>query len=537
MNVLIVDDDRFVVTALEKKMNWNALGIKKIFTANNIRQAKKLLEKEKIDLLISDIEMPQGSGLELLSWIRLEGYDLQAIFLTNFADFNYAQKAIELQSFEYYLKPIEFDKLELIVKKAIKKLNASQSKEEAVKMMNYRQQNKDTLQKQFWYTYLRDNNFSKRENLLELLEMNQVNYSYEDSFVPFYIALFPYRVKDYHELQMSIQLDADIENSLIELLKTNFNDRFVDLEFLSQYGRNEYEYLACFKLNQGKDSIEWSLYFNDFIMNINNQLNCDVQCFIGNNALLEKLPQVIQELEEKKENIVDFRNKLFIVENCIKNDNKYAEPPLHLLEHYLESEDKLSFVNKCYQYSVELLNQNALDQEILNRIRQDLTQIIYAYLKRKEILANKLFQGKMADLLLSQSLRSIDDFLCYIDYLVEVSISYSKFADSKESVVTTLQNYIDQNYEENLSRNELAKVVYLSPDYIARIFKKETGISLVNYIIRKRVEIAKDLLKNTDLPIHLISSKVGYENYSYFTKLFKKETNYTPVEYRRHILS
>lgn len=537
MNVLIVDDDRFVVTALEKKMNWNALGIKKIFTANNIRQAKKLLEKEKIDLLISDIEMPQGSGLELLSWIRLEGYDLQAIFLTNFADFNYAQKAIELQSFEYYLKPIEFDKLELILKKAIMKLKASQSIDDAVKMMNYRQQNKETLHKQFWYTYLRDNNFSKRENLLELLEMNQVNYSLEDRFIPFYIALFPYRVKDYQELQMSIQLDADIENSLIELLKISFNNRFADIEFLAQYGRNEYEYLVCFKLNQGMDSIEGSLYFNHFIMTINNLLNCDVQCFIGNNALLEKLPQVIQELEEKKEKIVDFRNKLFIVENCIKNDNKYAEPPLHLLEHYLESEDKLSFVNKCYQYSVELLNQNALDQEILNRLRQDLTQIIYAYLKKKEILANKLFQGKMADMLLSQSLRSIDDFLCYIDYLVEVSISYSKFADSKESVVTTLQNYIDQNYEENLSRNELAKVVYLSPDYIARIFKKETGISLVNYIIRKRVEIAKDLLKNTDLPIHLISSKVGYENYSYFTKLFKKETNYTPVEYRRNIIS
>jgi two-component system response regulator YesN len=107
------------------------------------------------------------------------------------------------------------------------------------------------------------------------------------------------------------------------------------------------------------------------------------------------------------------------------------------------------------------------------------------------------------------------------------------FTNSQKSVVNTICDYIDQNYQENITRTSLAKIVYLSPDYIARYFKKETGISLVNYIIKKRVDIAKELLNNTDLPVHIISDKVGYGNYSYFTKLFKKETNYTPVDYRK----
>lgn len=59
------------------------------------------------------------------------------------------------------------------------------------------------------------------------------------------------------------------------------------------------------------------------------------------------------------------------------------------------------------------------------------------------------------------------------------------------------------------------------------------GISLINYLIKKRIEVAKDLLSNTDHPVHLISDKVGYGNYSYFTRIFKKETNYTPMDYRK----
>ena len=149
MNVLIADDDRFVVSALEQKIDWNSLGIENIYCAYNIRQARGFFTEHPIDILISDIEMPQGSGLELLAWISSEGYKVQTIFLTNFADFHYAQKAIELQSFEYYLKPIEFDKLELIIKKAIEKVKAGQQNEDALKVGQYWQENKEELKSTF----------------------------------------------------------------------------------------------------------------------------------------------------------------------------------------------------------------------------------------------------------------------------------------------------------------------------------------------------------------------------------------------------
>ena len=107
MNALLVDDDRFVVAALEKKINWEQLTITEVLTAFNIRQAQKIIEKNSIDICVCDIEMPGGSGLDLLSWVRESGKEIQFIFLTSYADFDYAKKAIELSSLDYQLKPID----------------------------------------------------------------------------------------------------------------------------------------------------------------------------------------------------------------------------------------------------------------------------------------------------------------------------------------------------------------------------------------------------------------------------------------------
>ena len=83
-----------------------------------------------------------------------------------------------------------------------------------------------------------------------------------------------------------------------------------------------------------------------------------------------------------------------------------------------------------------------------------------------------------------------------------------------------------------MSREHLSEMFYFAPDYITKIFKKETGMSFKNYIIEKRLDLARKLLQKTDDSIRDISLKVGYDNYSYFTRLFKKSFGVTPVEFR-----
>ena len=72
------------------------LGIGMVFTANNIHEAKGILKVYKVDILLCDVDMPMGSGLELVEWIREEGMEIKCIFLSSYANFTYAQKALRL---------------------------------------------------------------------------------------------------------------------------------------------------------------------------------------------------------------------------------------------------------------------------------------------------------------------------------------------------------------------------------------------------------------------------------------------------------
>ncbi|MBE5855872.1 MAG: helix-turn-helix transcriptional regulator, partial [Lachnospiraceae bacterium] len=106
----------------------------------------------------------------------------------------------------------------------------------------------------------------------------------------------------------------------------------------------------------------------------------------------------------------------------------------------------------------------------------------------------------------------------------------------EQSVTSTILQYVDQHFTEDLSRETLSDLFYFDEDYITRLFKKETGLSFKNYVIEKRLSLAKDLLEHSSAPIHEIATRVGYDNYSYFTRLFKKTYQLTPIEYRNQLI-
>ncbi len=99
-------------------------------------------------------------------------------------------------------------------------------------------------------------------------------------------------------------------------------------------------------------------------------------------------------------------------------------------------------------------------------------------------------------------------------------------------VVEFLLSYISENFTENLSNKKLAALTGYHEYHLNRIFKRLTGSSIHQYIIRLRINEAKRLTANTDLPLNLIAEKSGFTSDTYFSAYFKKETKMTPSEYR-----
>ena len=93
MNILIVDDEVASVAQIAASINWNELGIGQVYQAYGMQQAQALLEETPVDILLCDIEMPKGTGIELVEWMRDKGYNSVCIFLTCYSRFEYASSA------------------------------------------------------------------------------------------------------------------------------------------------------------------------------------------------------------------------------------------------------------------------------------------------------------------------------------------------------------------------------------------------------------------------------------------------------------
>ncbi|MDU6038917.1 MAG: response regulator [Clostridium butyricum] len=537
MNVLIVDDDRFVVFSLLKKIDWTSLGIKNVYTANNVSQSKKIIMKESIQILISDIDMPQGSGLDLLSWIRYENKEIQTIFLTNYADFNYAKKAIELQSLEYYLKPIEFQKLTIIIKKAIKKVNETKNKTYLTNIANLYEINKVKLCEHFWRTYLKGELDSSITSLQLYFDKNHLPYNSSDIFLILLFDLYPYTLSnDYKNISYFDDITKQTKN-----LKSAFYANFADI--VSPYdimlesitiGNQSISIIRCNDMDSHKHIYSRLVACAEkLIVTMQDQYSCPISCYIGLPTTLADFNKTLNDLQAMSIDIVNCRNQVFTYKTYNPIFEEYKPPNLDFLYSQLQIGNRQTFIQTCYEYIFALMNKFKLNHSILNSFEIDITQLIYSFLKEKGILAHRLLAGKTYELLLKNSSKSVEDMYMYVKFTVNLALNYVEFSTSQKSIANIICDYVNTHYSEDINRDTIAEVVRLNSDYTARLFKKEMGTSLVNYIIQKRISVAKHLLQNTNFPVNSVSDKVGYGNYSYFTKLFKKETSFTPIDYRK----
>lgn len=122
-----------------------------------------------------------------------------------------------------------------------------------------------------------------------------------------------------------------------------------------------------------------------------------------------------------------------------------------------------------------------------------------------------------------------------ISFIVN-SIATASSADDSKDDVQRAKEFILANISNNISVKDVADYVHLSPEYFSKLFKKEVGENVKNYIMRIKVAAAKDLLENPNIPVSMVASELGYSNFSHFTQMFKKHENITPSDYRKQSL-
>ena len=160
--------------------------------------------------------------------------------------------------------------------------------------------------------------------------------------------------------------------------------------------------------------------------------------------------------------------------------------------------------------------------------------MVYAGLSSMNLYAHHFFDNEESNRLYARAALSPGHMMQYLHYLLSRAGEYQAVLKRPKSMIDQVKQYMDEHFQENISREDLSRQVFLNPDYLSRLFKKETGVSISGYLMQKRIGLAKELLAGTRMPISVIAAQVGYDNFAYFTKVFKEKTGMSPNKFRKN---
>lgn len=157
---------------------------------------------------------------------------------------------------------------------------------------------------------------------------------------------------------------------------------------------------------------------------------------------------------------------------------------------------------------------------------------VYSLLSRNHIQAHRLFADGVTQQLAQSAESSVFDFLKWARVITDKTIDSIKEVLQSEGVVEKAKRNILENYKQDLIRDDVAASVYLTADYLAKVFKNETGQTIKEYLNGCRIKAAKQMLIESTASISEIAMETGYDTISYFSTVFKKLTGETPISYR-----
>lgn len=516
MNVLIVDDQKNVVNGMKKGIHWENLWVNQVWTAYNSFEAKKIIEKEDVEILLCDIEMPGEDGLSLFRWAKQYNNKIECIFLTAHANFDFAKEAIKLGGCDYILQPAPYVDIEEAILRVCKKIHKKKEIEKYSLYGKNLYENKEFLLEGILKNWF-EGNEREVQTVLRKLEEFDI-YIPEDKAVAYCMLEINRWIDSGEKLESGLMKYA-IENILSELLEAlGFLVIGIPLE--------EYRYGFLFYQTRENSAlnIEIENVLEQLLIMCKGFYGGIVSCYFGGLCKRIYLNDRITQVWNLKKDNVALQGGVFLVsenKNQELSDMSWMEKwTLKLIGGRSEEvkEEALKYLN------------SELNAKLLKQFYMKFMQIVATACDEVGISNYQIFSEKED---FEKSLKAYETIET-MEQLVLKIVNYFQTCGkgNDDDYVEKVIQYIHCNVEKDIRRSELAQAIGLNEDYLSRIFKKEKGISLKEYIILEKMQVAQTLLKNTTFPISVIAAKVGFVNFSHFSQTYKKIMGKTPAKER-----
>lgn len=525
MNVLIVDDELSAIEAVRNGIQWGMIGIENVFTAMNVQEATRQFDDVPIDILLSDIEMPMGTGLELLRWVNAHHPHVKCIFMTCHADFRFLQEAMQLGSVNYILKPLNFDKMQLVLKETKDNILADRILNEN---SNSWIQNKKSVVKQFWKDFFLGEISPNKDSLTNYFRQKRLEINLENAYLPILIV-----TKKFTE---SVTKE---DQKLLHYALRNITEEIFVIPGVAEevIPFSETTLLVMLEMDASQDEHRLYNQINDCCRQLSDTAAKYIKeiicCYIGDKDTIYEMPSIIEALQERDFNNVIHESEVFFLKQERRtHSSAQSEFPIAQWREWIR-QGRYNQVEDDITTKLTSKEQRLkINREFLNKFIRDFYYLIFGFTHDRSIFINELLGDEESNQLFENALESLEGMLKWVNHAIILMRNFDKENANRDLPVEQTKKYIDIHLSEELSMELIAQNVHLNADYLTRIFKKEVGISISKYIINKKMEVAKELLIHTDRSIGEIASLVGYYNYSSFNRIFTKETGISPQEFK-----
>ena len=523
-SILIVDDEAIELETMEHYVPWDKIGITVAGTARNGKEALGKLAELKPDIVLTDVRMPMMDGLEFGRRAKQIDKNVKIIYLSGHNEFQYIKAALNIEATGYLLKPIDMEELLALLEKVKKKCEEDQLAD----------QSGDWVREKLMMRIIREPHAEKRSDWTRKWELSATDFTANREFAAVYVTFdltAAYPATD--------QLSSDlVSTDRTELFRTEAKQR------LDTFIMVEAEPHALFVLFQWKDEYMpaaaaapfWELFRQYLTKSFG--------------------PQITIGLSAPHKGFHMIWNAYCEARAC--NDEKFyklsgAVIDLSDLKPTKQKDDDGEQLAARLASSIQAGDAEQIGMQIeslFSTIREEridrnfAIRTIIRLLSALEQHFSALLAGSLKELLLVDHWKEISTMSsaaaiqAYVMHFCDEmrKAASERDVDRNQAVAAQIVKLINERHHLPLTVEEIAKEVYLSPNYIRTIFKEKMGETILDYLTKVRMNRAADLLKDKSLKVREVAHSVGYENVSYFCSIFHKHRGSTPNEYRKMYL-
>ncbi|MDF2926389.1 MAG: AraC family transcriptional regulator [Paenibacillaceae bacterium] len=530
--MIIADDEFNVRQGLQEVVDWGEMGIEVIALAANGQEAYEMCIAYQPDILLTDIRMPMLDGLEVAARLKEATPLMRIIIISGIQDFNYVKTALKLEADGYLLKPIKLEELAETVSQVVASMEAERSKKLQLERLELNLKESMPVLKEKFMVDLLTGLFKNGAEIRRKLDFFQMVLEEEASWK---VALF-----QMDEYAKAVELYSEKYRNLLGFSVRNIMDDILSkVKTAVAVSLKEDEYAVLFPCSRLEEESIMELC-QEIVHAINTYLKISISVGIGNRV--GSLTDVHISCQEAR-SAVEY--KFFTGKNSIVDIRDIGEARMELdLNAVYDGQMKVIQLMKLGDAGTVRLKVAEILQDLSSN-RSIPAGYVQSICVEMVTLASKAYlelgeQLESAELSLPDMINGIyrQDHVHGLadmmqDFLERLTSHMAQRHSNKNAgTIRKIKDIITSRYMENLSVSLISEEIFLSPNYISLIFKKETGESITEFMTKVRIEAAKQLLQDRDLKVLDISEMVGYENATYFSTVFKKYTGLHPQKYR-----